>query len=340
MGIITAAQNDIVSAQHYLETSLRVYKRTDPKSPSIPVIQSMMSALAYANGDKSGAQKLLHDSEKTSQQNPSDSSQMRVVSLSVQGLAAFNLGDLITARNRFLDVLAMCEANNALWSKQGVAACLCYLAQIALLQGNPQQAEEYLQRAMPIWRHITPGLEVKAIALMVQGMTALMEDNYIEAEEQFKNALVVVDAMPDSPDLRASILTCLGLSTGLNGRYMEAEQKLQAAVAIFKNKAPNSADMAGILTIMGLVYAGLGKYDVALQKLEQAFNIYITKAPGSVAEAFSIGLKGEIYLAQNHIAEALPLLEKSVKGLEGQRQLISDIDRRALLLEAYAQPIP
>ncbi len=230
---------------------------------------------------------------------------LRPWSMEVLGLLEMRLGRLNDARKTLGGVLERVENGG----DPGVhGRTLTYLAQIDLLNGDPERAQEFLGRATKILQE-TAAIPDAAQAFHELGRVALEQDDLDAAQEFLEKALEMRREFGKPHDIALSRVELARLER-FRGRYDASLDDLAAAIAYFQGE--NLAMEEGMASLeKARVRLEQGHCDLALSDLATAGELLgevstpMVVLPRRLAEAAVLGSCGKPEEARALLGEAL-----------------------------------
>lgn len=188
------------------------------------------------------------------------------------------------------------------------ASALASLGVIDSRRGRYQQAAEFLQQALPLFREARDGTgEARALANLA-GID-MWRGRYQEAAELLQQALPLFRAA----DERAGEARAVAILGGIElrqGRYQEAASHQQRALDLYR-QISDPAGEARTLNNLGGAERRLGRYRQAADHHQQALALY-RQAGDRSGEAYSIGSLGGLYLRQGRYEQAASHLQQTL----------------------------
>jgi len=223
--------------------------------------------LAWLQGDYVHAHTCLEESEALWR--ALDRPERLARTLSCLGFPNLEEGNVVTARARFEESVALChqvndrwflamslyglclvaqhtgdsgaqargEASLAVWRELGdtwgISLMLTTLGDLMLRQGDYEIARTYLQESL-LLRQEVGELSMKAWTLSHLGDIARYQEDYERAEEYFSQALALFQQLAHQRGL-ATILSSLGYVVFYRGDYTRAEALLRESLGLFRD---------------------------------------------------------------------------------------------------------
>jgi DNA-binding SARP family transcriptional activator/Tfp pilus assembly protein PilF len=236
---------------------------------------------------------------------PKESVADRTEAVILLGWAHFNQGDFHTAMPHF-------EEGPAVSSKAGFLAreseALQGLARIASYQGEHEEAERYLERAIELARQVDDR-KVLPFALVNMGQIALAQEDGKKAERFVRDGLAIFKEMGDGQERWIGWAHRILASVAyLRRDYGELERYLEEALAKYKEVGAR-VNIADCLNVLGEGARQQGKYEDALRYYKEALAVFQElgmSTPGvlnNLGHAY-IGL-GEDDVAWGYLCQAL-----------------------------------
>ncbi|KAB1219658.1 Nephrocystin-3 [Morella rubra] len=201
-----------------------------------------------------------------------------------------------------------------------VAETCRYLAEAHVQAMQFDEAEKFCKKTLEIHREHTAPASLEEAA--DRRLMALI----FEAKEDFESALehLVLASMAmiaNGHDIEvAAIDVSIGNIYLSLCRFDEAIFSYQKALTVFKStRGDNHPSVASVFIRLADLYYRTGKLRESKSYCENALRIYAKPVPGTTSEEIACGLSdiSAIYEAVNEPEEALRLLQKAVKLLEG-----------------------
>lgn len=194
-------------------------------------------------------------------------------------------------------------------SRSGEARALHNLGTTYGELSQPEQAIEYYQQALPLYRAVNDR-SGEARALTDLGVDYGTLRQHEQAIDYFEQALLIFQAIGNR-DEEAMALANLGVSYANLRQLQRAIDYYEQALPIFR-AANDSNWQAVTLMNLGTAYANLRRYQQAIDYFQEALPLYRAVNDRS-GEGFLLAAIGRVYAAQNSPVSAIEQLQKSVQ---------------------------
>ena len=177
------------------------------------------------------------------------------------------------------------------------------------LQGNYTHAQENLQKALAIFRHIGQR-RGEGDALFYLAEIAMKQGNYAMAASYYQQVRAIEPVMGHL-QREASALNGLGLLFSHQQRYIEAQGNFQQALHIYR-QIGNREGEGKALNNLGIIHHMLGQYDLAQFYYKQSLSI--SRQIGDQRdEAMNLNNLGEVLAKQEKYEMAIPFYENALQ---------------------------
>jgi DNA-binding SARP family transcriptional activator/Tfp pilus assembly protein PilF len=185
--------------------------------------------------------------------------------------------------------------------RDGEAAALVSLGVVRFWQGRGQQATDYYQQALALYRG-TGDQAGQARALNSLGLADTQQGRYEQAMGDFQAALALHRALGDRIG-EARALGNLGFVHSQQGRYQEAGDHLQQAIAVYRDIGHRIGE-ARALANLGHISMRLGGYPEAREAIERALRLF-AQGGDRPSRARALASLGEVDVRQGRHQQAL-----------------------------------
>ena len=191
------------------------------------------------------------------------------VALATLGQICVQLGDLDRAEQVLTRTL---EVRSAVQFHETTGAVFDTLAQIHLMRGSYQRAEEYLHLASEAYgSYGTQTMRWYEWSLKVLGVKLATRRGAYEEALAAADALASTPGVPPADAIQAELAACEALTAA--GRLQEAEQRLEACEGRLDPRA-SPANWGEFLRIRGLIREQSGRKPAAHHDLAQSANVF------------------------------------------------------------------
>ena len=180
-------------------------------------------------------------------------------------------------------------------------------------QGQYDEAESSLKRAVLLYQYFVDEPEEEARALVLRGKTAIQREDYEDAGNYLDQALFILGDGVEQ-NLKAHILTHLGEAYLLQEQYLEASDVLEQALLIHQRNN-NREDEAQTLMFQGEVLFQQKLYAEALEKFTHALPIQQEIGTRNGEARTYTGL-GEVYFQQAEYDNALAAFDNALSAYQ------------------------
>ena len=227
LGMLSWNKGNLSSAHTLLEEALALYKLTNDKEGMVNSLFAL-AWLARGQGDYNHARALCEESLALS----SDLGYLRGVA-DAKLLMAQILFDTQAALNiARLQVESVLDLYRQVADKEGIAACFHLLGQIALLQGDIEEAHSWFERSVE--QHKELG-HLAGMAWAVSGLArvAFIQGDLIEAYSSYEESLALARALGDQ-ELLVNCMEGLATVVSMQGKHVWAAQ-IWGAAEVLRN---------------------------------------------------------------------------------------------------------
>jgi len=190
-------------------------------------------------------------------------------------------------------------------TRESNSISLLYFGKLYLGWNKPEQAIQYLEESLEIWRQIDYN-RGKAEVFVEMGNAFRQQKNYTEARLVYDSALVIYCASGGKPG-EAQVLHKIGNLQFIQGQFRDAEANYRNAAMVFE-ELDLKQQKATIYKDLGLLYREQGRTQKAMEYLEKSYHLSgllnferITK---TVANALA-----DIYRKQTNYPKAYEMIE-------------------------------
>lgn len=198
-----------------------------------------------------------------------------------------------------------------------LAASLNGLGIVHLLDGQPERALEYFERALELRvRMVGPVHPTVASVHSNMGTVYLRADDCKSAIPKFETALEIVEAAlgPDHPDVGTPVNN-LGVCYQVEKRYEDARVAFERALALeIQVSGPEHPNTAGLLINLGRLARATEDHELGLSRSQEALDILQkTVGPDHLDTAFAAVGVGSARIKLGQPAAAIEPLELAVR---------------------------
>ncbi|HEX6836497.1 MAG TPA: tetratricopeptide repeat protein, partial [Polyangia bacterium] len=186
-----------------------------------------------------------------------------------------------------------------------------------------------LQRALPLSEKINGHIDAQTASVLLElGIHERRAHRYESALADYREALAVREAMvgPDNPDCAAVRNNIANVLRDV-GRYDESKKELERAIAIWTRAwSPDSPAVAQGESGLGRIAMAEGKPAEAEPHFRRALEIVRKRRPAGHPDILDFESTLAQCLLAEHKAEALPLFEDALAGIEHDKDA-TEMDR-------------
>jgi tetratricopeptide (TPR) repeat protein len=228
---------------------------------------------------------------------------------------------------------AQVRAEQPSLSKQVEAYATLNLGALCINLKAPQQAVEYLQRALPLLQELDDRNN-EAIILMNLSSAYRQLGQPEKTIEYAEQALSIFQEVNDRQRY-AMTLGSLGNGYAALGQYQESSEYYQQALPILQAEGARK-DEAIVLLNLGSVYEKLSGYDRSIAYYRQALPI-VRELGDRDTESFLLANIGRLYIHNDSPQSAIQFLQQSVEVRESLRDQMQQLPQN--VQQAYVTSI-
>ncbi|HZW04843.1 MAG TPA: tetratricopeptide repeat protein, partial [Anaerolineaceae bacterium] len=239
--------------------------------------------------------------------------------LDAMGTKAQMLGDYPTAREKFLEGLAISRQVNYRW---GLALSLDYAGYACRLMGDYDDARRLHEESLQVSREIDDRLGI-AGSLDNLGLVSLDLGQYDQAAEYFRSGLAIREQVNDVYSIQVSVENLAFAHLGL-GELEEASENFTRSLALAEEIGFH---WGWIRTLGGMISLSTRRADIAAAvRLSRQLDEFIRETAvhlQSTSITLLLFVLSEIFLARGEPEKAIPLLQTTIRRREtwaGMRQ--------------------
>lgn len=192
-----------------------------------------------------------------------------------------------------------------------LAKILGNLGLVTFSRGDLEQAERYTTRSSQIFSHLAPGSVEFAVSLQHLAGIARKRGELDQAEERYLQAHAILQKFGESLDLAISFANLATLAQHRRDHDL-AEQRFEEALRIYEKQASGSWLKANTLSGLGEIHLARGRLDLAEKFLRQALAIDESLAPDSVETALTLVALGRLKTKIRDFDAARELLQRAL----------------------------
>ena len=329
LGNIALSRGNLPLAEDHYNRALRIREERAPDSLDVAKTLNNLGVLAWERNDLVGSEAHHRRALGIRERSAPDTVDLSGTLVNL-GNIGFTRGDLRTAQTYYRRALTIDE--RVAPDSVEVATDLNNLGEVAWSRGDVASAHDFHARSLAIRQRLAPeSLEV-ANSLANLGAVFRARGDATAALAHLERALAIQERIaPDSPSVGHSHQK-LGEVAYVGGDIPRAYDHFSRALAIRQRLGQDSMDAAESLDDLGRVLRARGDLAAAADSVNRAYRIRERLGPQSLHLAGSLQHLGDMAVAEARFSEALPLFERAVSIVEGQRWEVSSTDGRSLML--------
>lgn len=197
----------------------------------------------------------------------------------------------------------------AIEDRDGEANALQLLGEINRLRGNLQQAKEYYEQSLQIWRDLQNRRRPEGAVLGYLGRVEHLRANYTAAEDYFAESLRIAEEQQDEPGI-GRVYSSLGQVALARGDMPKAAERFKVALE-FLRRADDKFGESDALTGMGRLAIDHNRLDEAESYLRQSLKTDLEIADRA-GEGVDRSLLAQVELERGHLDKARQLFERNL----------------------------